>query len=114
MENCQPWTQTDLTGATTLGAADACYYALFVGEKCTTDGGVYKIDQIWYDEHSGGSFKGMGPPKGCGTVVENWVNLGQHDGLKLLLAAKTDLSVRSFLCVERGGREGAGGGVTQG
>jgi hypothetical protein len=43
------WTQADLTAATTMGSATACYYAIFVEEACTSDGGVYLIDDVSCD-----------------------------------------------------------------
>jgi hypothetical protein len=42
------------------------------GKQCASNGGVYQISTAWYASHYGGIYTNFVPPKGCGTVVENW------------------------------------------
>jgi chitinase len=66
------WTTADLAAATKLGDSTKCYYAIFDGDKCDSNGGVFLIDSDWYANHAGGPYNNKQAPKGCGTVVENW------------------------------------------
>ena len=66
------WDAADLAAATELGDATKCYYAIFDGAACVSNGGVYLIDTGWYSTHFGGNYGEKAAPKGCGTVVENW------------------------------------------
>ena len=43
-----PWTEDRVAAMTKDGDADACYYGIFAGEICNSDGGVYKISENWY------------------------------------------------------------------
>jgi hypothetical protein len=91
------YTQKDLTAMTELDDADACYYALFAGAKCETEGGVYKIEKEWYTIHPGGSFSSVRANRqGCGTVVEKWVTMGRHGTIQFALPHGKDFAV--FLC----------------
>jgi hypothetical protein len=53
----------------------SCYYGIWTGAACKSDGGVFKISESWYVDHPGGAFSG----KSCGSVVESWLTLsGSH------------------------------------
>lgn len=60
----------------TSGTGD-CYIAIFMGQPCTTAGGVYRISKEWRRKHYGGDFDTRG---NCGTLVENFETkgLGAH------------------------------------
>jgi hypothetical protein len=42
------WTPEMLESATNIGAADACYFGIFPGSKCESNGRVYRINAPWY------------------------------------------------------------------
>ena len=86
------WTAADLAAQTDLGDATKCYYAIFDGVACKSNGGVYLIDESWYASHGGGNFGAKAAPKGCGTVVENWfLRSSSHSAFGAQLTAGTDL-----------------------
>lgn len=68
------WTKTDIARATEDLNPSKCYYGIWTGSACYSDGGVYLIDPEWYSVHPGGTFKN------CGSVVTNWfARSGSHE-----------------------------------
>jgi len=73
----------------TSAAEDNCYIAIFAGEACASDGGVYLLSKTWYTAHSGGTFRDLGS---CGKVVENWFSKsGSHRQFAAALASNSNL-----------------------
>lgn len=67
-EASEDWTNDDIADVTEDQNPDKCYYGIWAGDACSSDGGVYLIDPAWYSGHFGGPFAS----KNCGTVVTNW------------------------------------------
>jgi hypothetical protein len=65
-----------------LSDGKKCYIALFDGEPCTSNGGVYKITKNWYDSHFGGPII----QSRCGKVVSEWTSKGMHSDFALYRA----------------------------
>jgi hypothetical protein len=42
------WDLTKLTSVTVQGDANECYYAIFDGKQCESNGAVYLIEPDWY------------------------------------------------------------------
>lgn len=70
------WTESKLKEVT--ATTGECYYALFKRKKCAagSPGGVYKVTDEWLELDPDGKYLDMSP--GCGSLVEFWIDKGQH------------------------------------
>merc|ERR1712110_235749 len=85
------WTVNELVSQTDQANPDMCYIAIFAGEACSSDGGVYKVSSSWYSDHFGGSLGDLGS---CGKVIESWLERsGGHQKFASSLASNSDLEM---------------------
>jgi hypothetical protein len=76
------------------GNPDSCYIAIFAGDACSSDGGIYQITTSWYSSHFGGNFGVLGS---CGEVIDSWfVRSGGHRQFASSLATNSDLETPSL------------------
>merc|ERR1712232_322291 len=88
------WTMSELVSNTDKQNPDTCYIAIFAGDECSSDGGVYKVSRAWYSEHYGGNFGVLGS---CGEVITFWLRRsGSHEQFASSLAANSDLGTSSL------------------
>jgi len=74
-----------------------CYIAIFAGDACSSDGGVYKVSTSWFTDHFGGNLGDLGS---CGKVVESWMETSpSHRQFASSLATHTDLELGSLAVV---------------
>merc|ERR1712232_475684 len=91
----QTWTMAQLRSKTETGNPDKCYVAIFAGDACSSDGGIYRISRSWFANHPGGNFGDLGT---CGNVRAFWLDMsGNHKQFASKLASYSDLgSFASF------------------
>jgi len=85
----QTWTPSQLLSETDEGNPDKCYIAIFAGDVCSSDGGVYKVSTTWYSDHYGGNFGVLGT---CGGVRDFWSDRSSgHKQFASSLRSNSDL-----------------------
>jgi hypothetical protein len=91
------WNEAKLVSTKEGADKDSCYIAIFAGEKCKSDGGIYKISPTWYTGHFGGPFKDFSGGGSCGKVVESWPRRsGSHNNWIENLRSRSDIDDKAF------------------
>lgn len=76
------------------GGPDDCFFAIYKASSCGKGavGGVYQITPAWFTGHYGGTYAST--TNGCGSVIENWqdVGYGSHESYLGFLGKDIEVS----------------------